>query len=359
MWPGDEPRGLATKMVDESKSAANAERVELVRLTSQRRKDLIQKFTAFASLIILIAVFAFTSSAFFSLNNGMTVALQTTSIAFLGVGVTVVIITGGIDLSVGSVLALSGTVAALLVKQGWPVFGAMTAGVLVGMLCGVFNGLVVTRLKLAPFIATLGMTLIARGTALQLTGAAPVSQLGEAFGVLGNGSFFRTLEKGANGLPHIVFPGIPYPVVLMVVVAVVVAFILSSMPVGRHIYAVGSNEEAARLSGINVDLTKMFAYALSGLLAGLTGIVLMSRLVTAQPNEGIMYELDAIAAAVIGGASLMGGVGTISGTMIGAFVIGILRNGLNMNGVSSFIQQIIIGCVVIGTVYIDYLRNRR
>jgi ribose transport system permease protein len=145
----------------------------------------------------------------------------------------------------------------------------------------------------------------------------------------------------------------------MILVAIVAAFILNNLSTGRHVYAVGSNEEAARLSGINVDRTKLFAYGLSGLLAGLTGIVLMSRLVTAQPNEGIMYELDAIAAAVIGGASLMGGVGTISGTMIGAFVIGILRNGLNMNGVSSFIQQIVIGCVIIGTVYVDYLRNRR
>ncbi len=346
-------------MNDNGTSAAQAERVELVRLTSQRHKDLVQKFSALASLMVMIAAFGFTSSAFFSLNNGITVALQTTSIGFLGIGVTVVIITGGIDLSVGAVLALSGTAAALLVKAGWPVPLAMSAGVLVGTMCGLFNGFVVTRMKLAPFIATLGMMLIARGTALQLTGAAPVSQLGEAFGVLGNGSFFRTLEMGPNGLPHVVFPGIPYPVVLMVLVAIVVAFILSSLGVGRHIYAVGSNEEAARLSGINVESTKMFAYGLSGFLAGVTGIVLMSRLITAQPNEGIMYELDAIAAAVIGGASLMGGVGTILGTMIGAFVIGILRNGLNMNGVSSFIQQIIIGCVVIGTVYIDYLRNRR
>lgn len=346
-------------MSDESKSAAQAEQVELVRLTSERRKDLVQKFAALASLVLLIFVFALTSRAFFSINNVMTVSLQTTSIALLGIGVTVVILTGGIDLSVGSVLALSGTAAALLVKQGWPVPGAMLTGVLVGTLCGLFNGFVVTRLKLAPFIATLGTMLIARGTALQLTGAAPVSQLGEAFGALGNGSFFRTLEMGANGLPRIVFPGIPYPVVLMIVAALIVAFVLGSLPVGRHIYAVGSNEEAARLSGINVENTKLFAYGLSGTLAGVTGIVLMSRLVTAQPNEGVAYELDAIAAAVIGGASLMGGVGTISGTMIGAFVIGILRNGLNMNGVSAFIQQIIIGCVVIGTVYIDYLRNRK
>ena len=346
-------------MSDEKRAATEAERVELVRLTSERRKDLVQKFAALASLMVLIAIFGVTANAFFSVNNAMTVSLQTTSIAFLGIGVTVVIITGGIDLSVGSVLALAGTIAALLVKQGWPVPGGMMIGVLVGTLCGLVNGFVVTRLKLAPFIATLGMMLIARGTALQLTGAAPVSQLGAEFGVLGNGSFFRTLEMGANGLPRVVFPGIPYPVVLMVLLAFVVAFILGNLPIGRHIYAVGSNEEAARLSGISVENTKMFAYGLSGTLAGVTGIVLMSRLVTAQPNEGIMYELDAIAASVIGGASLMGGVGTISGTMIGAFVIGILRNGLNMNGVSSFIQQIIIGCVVIGTVYIDYLRNRK
>ena len=346
-------------MSDGSTSAASAESVELVRLTSQRRKDLVQKFSALASLMVLIAIFGVTANAFFTVNNGITVALQTTSIVYLGVGETLVIITGGIDLSVGSVLALAGTGAALLVKAGWPVPAAMVAGLVIGTFCGLINGFVVTRMKLAPFIATLGMTLIARGTALQLTGAAPVSQLGEAFGVLGNGSFFRTLGQGSNGLPHVVFPGIPYPVVLLVVVAVVIAFILSQLPVGRHIYAVGSNEEAARLSGINVERTKLFAYGLSGLMAGLAGIVLMSRLVTAQPNEGIMYELDAIAASVIGGASLMGGVGTISGTLIGAFVIGILRNGLNMNGVSSFIQQIIIGCVIIGTVYIDYLRNRR
>ncbi len=346
-------------MSDGSVSRARTEQVELVRLTSQRRRDLVQKFSALAGLIALITVFGVTANAFFTITNAMTVSLQTTSIAFLGIGATVVIVTGGIDLSVGSVLALAGTGAALLVKAGWPVPAAMLAGVLIGTLCGLANGFVVTRMKLAPFIATLGMMLIARGIALQLTGAAPVSNLGQAFGVLGNGSFFRTLGQGANGLPRIIFPGIPYPVVLMVAVAFVVAFILGSLQIGRHIYAVGSNEEAARLSGINVERTKMFAYGLSGTMAGITGIVLMSRLVTAQPNEGVAYELDAIAASVIGGASLMGGVGTISGTMIGAFVIGILRNGLNMNGVSSFIQQIIIGCVVIGTVYVDYLRNRK
>lgn len=327
---------------------------------SDSQKDIIQKFAALGSLVILIAVFAASSSAFLTVNNAMTIALQVTSIALLGIGATCVIITGGIDLSVGSVLALAGVVAALAVKTlGMPVPIAMFFGILTGALCGYINGLLVTRFKLPPFIATLGMMLIARGVALQITGARAVSGLGEAFGVLGNGALFRMVEIGSDGFPNVIFPGIPYPVILMIVIAIVVAFMLNRTVLGRHIYAVGSNVEAARLSGVNVNRVTNFTYVLSGALAGLTGCVLMSRLVTAQPNEGVMYELDAIASAVIGGTSLMGGVGTISGTGIGAFVIGILRNGLNMNGVSAFTQQIIIGLVILGTVWIDQLRNRR
>mgnify|MGYP002733117027 CR=1 FL=1 len=327
---------------------------------SDRQKDIIQKFAALGSLVLLTIVFSATSSAFLSVNNAMTIALQVTSIALLGIGATCVIITGGIDLSVGSVLALAGVVAALAVKElGMPVAPAMFLGILTGSLCGYINGLLVTRLKLPPFIATLGMMLIARGVALQITGARAVSGLGESFGALGNGALFRVVEIGSDGFPTVVFPGIPYPVILMVVIAIAVAFMLNRSVLGRHIYAVGSNVEAARLSGVNVNRVTTFTYVLSGTLAGLTGCVLMSRLVTAQPNEGVMYELDAIASAVIGGTSLMGGVGTISGTAIGAFVIGILRNGLNMNGVSAFVQQIIIGLVILGTVWIDQLRNRR
>jgi ribose transport system permease protein len=270
-----------------------------------------------------------------------------------------VIITGGIDLSVGSVLALAGVSAALLMKTGVPVPVAMLCGVLVGALCGLVNGICVTRMGLPPFIATLGMMLVARGLALQITGARPVSDLGDAFGALGNGALFRVSHIGADGFPDTTFPGIPYPVVIMLVLFVAVSILLSKASLGRHIYAVGSNAEAARLSGVNVQGVKLFTYVLSGALAGMTGCVLMSRLVTGQPNEGVMYELDAIASAVIGGTSLMGGVGTISGTAIGAFVIGVLRNGLNMNGVSSFIQQIIIGVVILGTVWIDQLRSRK
>lgn len=318
----------------------------------------LHKLSALLTLGLLILVFSFTSSAFFSVNNGLTILLQTSVIGLLAIGMTMVIITGGIDLSVGSVLALAGVVAGLLIKAGLPVFPAMVLGTFAGALCGFVNGLVVTKMRITPFVTTLGMMLVARGIALQLTGAAPISRLGEAFGTLGNGSFFRVVEMQANGFPKVVFPGIPYPAVLLLIMAVLGAFLLKKRQIGRHIFSVGSNEEAARLSGVNVDRTKIWAYTASGALAGLAGMVLMSRLVTVQPNEGVMYELDAIAASVIGGASLMGGVGSISGSMIGAFIIGVLRNGLNMAGTSAFIQMIIIGVVVIGAVYIDQIRNR-
>lgn len=326
---------------------------------NDKQKDVVQKFAALGSLAALILVFSLTSNAFFSVSNGMSVALQVTTIAMLGLAATCVIITGGIDLSAGSVLALSGVGAAMLARAGVPVPVAMGAGVAIGALCGVINGWCVTRLRLPPFIATLGMMLIARGAALQLTGARPVSGVGEAFGVLGNGTLLR-VERAATGpYPDVVFPGIPYPVILMVVIAIAIAIMLGRSVFGRHLYAVGSNSEAARLSGVNVGKVTVLAYTLSGVLSGLTGCVLMSRLVTGQPNEGMMYELDAIASSVIGGTSLSGGVGTVSGTMIGAFVIGILRNGLNMNGVSSFVQQIIIGLVILLTVWIDQKRNKR
>ncbi|NDW04843.1 ABC transporter permease [Jiella pacifica] len=318
----------------------------------------IHRLSALMTLLLLVVGFALSSQAFFSVNNGLTILLQTSVIGLLGIGMTMVIITGGIDLSVGSVLALSGVVSALAVKAGLPVVPAMGCGILAGAACGAFNGLVITRLRIPPFVATLGMMLIARGLALQITGAVPISGLGNAFGILGNGALFRMVEMRPNGFPKVIFPGIPYPAILLLIVAIAGAYLLHRRQIGRHIFATGSNEEASRLSGVRVDRTKLYAYTISGALAGLAGNVLMSRLVTAQPSEGVMYELDAIAAAVIGGASLSGGVGTISGTMIGAFIIGILRNGLNMSGVSAFIQQIVIGLVVIGAVWIDQIRNR-
>ncbi|MDP5217318.1 ABC transporter permease [Ruegeria sp. 2205SS24-7] len=318
----------------------------------------LHKLSAIVTLVVLIIAFSFTSPAFLSVNNGLTILLQTSVIGLLAIGMTMVIITGGIDLSVGSILALAGVIAGLTIKMGLPVLPAMGLGVLTGAACGFVNGMVIAKMRITPFVATLGMMLIARGIALQLTGAAPISRLGDAFGVLGNGALFRVVEMQANGFPKVIFPGIPYPAILLLVMAVLGWYLLQKRQIGRHIFSVGSNEEAARLSGVNVDRTKIWAYTASGALAGLAGMVLMSRLVTVQPNEGVMYELDAIAASVIGGASLMGGVGSISGSMIGAFIIGVLRNGLNMAGTSAFIQMIIIGIVVIAAVYIDQIRNK-
>jgi ribose transport system permease protein len=332
---------------------------ERLTLSSDRRRDLIQKFAALAGLVALATVFSIVSQSFFTVSNALTVALQVTSIGLLGIGATCVIITGGIDLSVGAILALAGVIAALAVKAGAPVAVGMLAGVLAGIACGAVNGLCVTLLNLPPFIATLGMMLLARGVALQITDAKAIGGLGDSFAELGNGSLLRVVRVGSDGFPDVLFPGIPYPVLLMAVLAIAVAVLLRRTTLGRHIYAVGSNREAARLSGVHVAGVTFFTYVLSGGLAGLAGCVLASRLVTAQPSEGVMYELDAIAAAVIGGSSLTGGVGTISGTIIGAFVIGILRNGLNMGGVSAFIQQIVIGLVILLTVWIDQMRQRR
>lgn len=326
---------------------------------SDKYKDLLRKMAALAGLILLVIFFSVTNDYFFTSNNIMTVGLQTSTIALIGIGATCVILTGGIDLSTGSVVALSGGAAAMIVNAGVPVPIGMVLGILVGGACGLTNGILVTQMKLPPFIATLGMMMVARGLALYVTNAAPVSGMPESFAVLGNGALFKIVEEGPNGLPKVVFTGIPYPVIIMIFITVLFTFALTKLKVGRYIYAIGSNEEAARLSGIKTNIVKIYAYVASGLLSGLTGVILASRLVTAQPNGGVTYELDAIASAVVGGTSLMGGVGTIPGTLIGSFIIGVLRNGLNMNGVSSFVQMIVIGLVIIVAVSLDQLRQSK
>ncbi|MDG6405783.1 ABC transporter permease [Glaesserella parasuis] len=326
---------------------------------SDKYKDLLRKMAALAGLILLVIFFSVTNDYFFTSNNIMTVGLQTSTIALIGIGATCVILTGGIDLSTGSVVALSGVAAAMIVNAGVPVPLGMVLGILVGGICGLVNGILVTQMKLPPFIATLGMMMVARGLALYVTNAAPVSGMPESFAALGNGALFKIVEEGPNGLPKVVFAGIPYPVIIMIFITALFTFALTKLKVGRYIYAIGSNEEAARLSGIKTNVVKIYAYVASGLLSGLTGVILASRLVTAQPNGGVAYELDAIASAVVGGTSLMGGVGTIPGTLIGSFIIGVLRNGLNMNGVSSFVQMIVIGLVIIVAVSLDQLRQSK
>lgn len=307
-----------------------------------KSKQVIQQFAAFGALIFLYIFFSIFARNFFSVENFLSIALQTSIIAFIGIGVTFVIITAGIDLGIGSVVALCGVVTGLSMKAGiHPIF-AIIFGLIMGIICGFFNAFWITKGGLPPFIATLGMMGIARGVALYITNAAPIYEFPSSFEIIG-GRIFNI---------------IPVPVIIMVFAALIFGFILAKTKLGLYVYAIGSNEEAARLSGININLIKFSVYAISGILSAIAGIVLASRLVTAQPTAGNAYELDAIASAVIGGTSLMGGVGTIVGTLIGAFIIGVLRNGLNIMGVSSFIQQIIIGAVIIGAVFMDQLRNK-
>jgi ribose transport system permease protein len=315
---------------------------------SGRSRMAIDKFITFGAVIVLFIFFSIVAKNFFTMRSVLSLLLQTSATTIMGIGVTFAIITGGIDLSIGSVIALSGTVAVMVAMAGVPIWISMIIGLIVGSVCGFLNGLMITKLKLPPFIATLGMLMVARGVALTITNAnawpAP-----DAFGDLGNNTILGTGPK---------FPGIPYPVLIMIAIAFIFSFILGKTRIGRYIYAVGSNEEAARLSGIKVNQVKIVAYIISGLLAGMVGIILASRMVTSQPNSADGYELYAIASAVIGGTSLMGGVGTVLGTVIGSFIIGILNVGLTMSGANYFLQKIVIGLVVIGAVAVDQLKGR-
>jgi ribose transport system permease protein len=246
-------------------------------------------------------------------------------------------------------VALSGTIAVMAANVGMPIWLSMVMGLLTGVVCGLCNGLLITVLKLPPFIATLGMMMVARGVVLTITNAMS-KPAPEAFGALGNDTLFKINQQ---------FPGIAYPVFIMIIAAIVFGFFLKRTRMGRYTYAIGSNEEASRLSGIKVNRVKLVAYMICGFCAALTGIILASRMVTSQPNGGMSYELNAIASSVIGGTSLMGGIGTIAGAVIGSFIIGVLSVGLTMQGASYFVQQIAIGLVVIGSVAIDQLRYKK
>src|SRR5512147_1274122 len=226
----------------------------------------VDKFIRYLAIVVLFTVFSMTANNFFTMRSVLSLALQTSAITIMGIGETFAILTAGIDLSIGSVIALSGTIAVMAANAGVPIWLSMIVGLLVGVACGLLNGLMITKIKLPPFIATLGMMMVARGVALTITNAnawpAP-----DGFGSLGNGAIFRTGPK---------FPGISYPVLIMIAVAIIFSFILSKTRIGRYTYAVGSNEEAARLSGIKVNQVKIIAYIISGLLAGLVGIILAS-----------------------------------------------------------------------------------
>lgn len=274
---------------------------------------------------------------FLTVSNLVNVLEQTAINATIAVGMTYVIVSSGIDLSVGSLLALAGVVLATLLQQGTPIPVAISAALAVGALFGALSGVAITWGRLPPFIATLGMMSIARGCALLFTEGRPVS---------GFEPEFRAIATAR-------LAGIPAPVFVTAAVYLFAHFVLSETRFGRYVYAIGGNEEATRLSGVNVRLHKTAVYAVSGLTAAVAAVLLTARLNSAQPIAGIMYELDAIAAVVIGGTSLLGGQGGLGGTLIGALIMGVLRNGLNLLSVSSFMQQVVIGIVIVFAVLID------
>jgi ribose transport system permease protein len=301
-----------------------------------------RRFGTLIGLAILCAVLWALTPHFLTVSNLLNIAQQTSINAIVAAGMTFVIISGGIDLSVGSIVALSGVVLGTLLQDGQPAAIAVPAALLVGVAAGALNGALISFGRLPPFIVTLGMMSVARGAALVFTEGRPVS---------GFDAGFRWLATGSVG-------PIPAPVIATIAVYVVAHIALTRTTFGRYVYAIGGNEEATRLSGVAVRSHKTAIYCVSGLMSAVAAVVLTARLNSAQPIAGMMYELDAIAATVIGGTSLMGGAGSLGGTLVGALIMGVLRNGLNLLGVSSFVQQIVIGTVIVGAVLVDTLLKR-
>ena len=317
-------------------------------------KNQLSRFQSVIALLVLCIVLALRTDSFLTAENGLNVLRQTAVNICIATGMTLVVLTAGIDLSVGSVLALCGAITAGLLKYGiklhsadlfigFTILGVVVAGILVGAALGFFNGFVITKFKVSPFVATLAMLTIARGLALLYTQAQPISNLGPDFAIIGTGWLL----------------GIPVPVWIAAAIVLLAVFITQNTKLGRYIYAIGGNETAAKFSGINITKVKITVYAIAGALAAIGGIIVTSRLDSAQPDAGTSYELDAIAAVVIGGTSLSGGKGTVWGTVIGALMIGVLNNGLVLLGVSPFWQQVVKGVVILLAVIIDKLGNKK
>lgn len=293
-------------------------------------RDLLQRFGLLLVFLLLCAVLTLLSDRFLTIPNIVNVLRQSAINGIIAIGMTYVILTGGIDLSVGSVLALSGVITADLLKLGMPVAVALVAGLGIGALLGLVNGLIITKLKIPPFITTLGMLVVARGLALTYTQGRPITGLPQRFRFIGTGSIGP----------------IPMPIILLAAAFFIAALILNRTRIGQYIYAIGNNPVAARYAGIPVDRYITFVYALAGMLAALAGMILIGRLGSAQPTAGEAYEFDAIAAVVVGGTSFTGGQGGLGGTLIGALIIAVLNNGLNLLNVSSAFQPVVTGVVI-------------
>ena len=321
--------------------------------TSKNYGKQLARFQSLIALFVLCVVISLLSDKFFTVTNGWNVMRQISVNICIATGMTLVILTAGIDLSVGSVLALCGAITASLFKNGieipsqnlyigFTLLGGVLAGILVGSLLGFFNGWTITKFKVPPFVATLAVLTIARGLTMLWTKGFPISGLGDNFAFIGTGWFLA----------------IPLPVWISGIIVLIAVFITKKTRFGRYIYAIGGNESAARLSGIKINKVKIAVYAIAGALAAIGGIIVTSRLDSAQPNAGITYELDAIAAVVIGGTSLSGGKGSIWGTVLGAIIIGVLNNGLVLLDVSPFWQQVVKGLVILVAVIIDKANSK-
>jgi ribose transport system permease protein len=303
---------------------------------------MIQRLLPFLTLVALFIVLSIVSPSFLTATNLSSVARQTAVINIMALGMTVVIISGGIDLSVGSILALAGLLGAMTM-QHHPVAAGIIAGLLIGTACGLANGLMITTLRISPFIVTLGAMGIYRGLALIVSKGLPVQQIPDSFSYLAEGTLL----------------GIPFVLWILVLCAAAVHIILEHTRLGRYAFAIGSNSDAAFYAGVPVRFHTTAVYALAGLLTGLAGMIEASRLMTGQPTSGQGYELTAIAAVVIGGGSLRGGEGSVLGTLVGAFIMGLLANGSDLLGVNPYWQQVIIGAVIIIAVALDEWRKRR
>jgi ribose transport system permease protein len=307
--------------------------------------EVISEFSIGIALIAEIILFSQFSQYFFTTENLLNISLQASITAIIAAGMTFVILTAGIDLSVGSLVAFAGILATSVIKINFPVYLSLTLGILAGLLFGVFSGYIagifVTKFKITPFIVTLALMTIWRGASFVYTEGRPVWELPEAFGFLGGE---RIIE-------------VPVPTIIMIVIFIVSHIVLTKTRFGRYVYAVGGNLEAARLAGIKTNKILISVYIISGVLSALAGILLASRINSGQPNAGLMYELDVIAAVVVGGTSLFGGRGTIIGTFFGAMLIAVLRNGLNLLNVGSYVQQVIVGLVILLAVLLDQLRK--
>ena len=314
--------------------------------------DILQKALAFAALILLVILFSVLSEHFLNAKNIVNNGRATAAIGVMALGVTFVIITAGIDLSVGTNMAFSSVIAGLIITNaGLPIWLGIIGAIVGGALCGFVNGIVITRLKVPPFIATLGMLMMTKGLALVLSDTRPIYFTETpVYGAISKGSIIGAVIPGFE---------VPNAILIFLAAALIAGLVLSKTVLGRYTFAIGSNEEATRLSGINVKNWLVAIYALCGAFCGLSGVLFSARLDSAQPALGQGYELDAIAAAVIGGTSLSGGEGTILGTVIGAFIMSVLNNGLRVLSVAQEWQYFIIGVVVIAAVYLDVLRHRK